>query len=214
MTLDTLRYDGTAVRRLVVNEPTFFPEIPPTLDSATEGLPTVRVKDPLDAPRSIAVTSAYEWQISKPLFASVSYTYRRGGHLLRTLNINQPDPAVPGLRPRQDLGPVLEFAWTGRSVTNELSVSVRRALSLVSVFGTLHAGVGSKAIPTGHTRSPPTRVRCRANSAARSTISGTGSCAAASSRSQTTGLSTGCSWRGPRGGSTSRPAAMTMAICC
>ena len=212
VTLDTLRYDGTAVRELVVNEPTFFPDIPPALDSAMEGLPTVRVKEPLDAPRSMAVTSAYEWQISKPLFASVSYTYRRGGHLLRTLNINQPDPAS-GLRPRQDLGPVLEFASTGRSITNELSVSVRRALSLVSVFGTYTLASARSDTDGPYTVAADSRT-CRANSAARSMISGTGSCSAASYRSQTTGLSTGCSWRGPRDGSTSRPVAMTMEIYC
>ena len=44
ITLDTLRYDGVAVREFFVDRPTFFPEIPPDFD-ATLARPTVRLKD-------------------------------------------------------------------------------------------------------------------------------------------------------------------------
>ena len=93
----------------------------------------------LDTPRTAAVSTSYEWQIAKSLFASISYTYRRGAHLLRTLNINEPDP-VTGLRPRPDAGPVLQFASAGRSTRHAISVTLRRSLTRVSLFGTYTLG--------------------------------------------------------------------------
>ena len=137
--LDVLRYDGIQVREYVVERPDFFPTIPPALDTFGTSLPTVRVSDDLDTPRTAAVSTGYEWQIAKSLFASISYTYRRGAHLLRTLNINEPDP-VTGLRPRPDAGPVLQFASAGRSTRHVISVTLRRSLTRVSLFGTYTLG--------------------------------------------------------------------------
>ncbi len=137
--LDVLRHDGIQVREYVVERPDFFPTIPPALDTFRTSLPTVRVSDHLDTPRTAAVSTGYEWQIAKPLFASISYTYRRGAHLLRTLNINEPDP-VTGLRPRPDAGPVLQFASAGRSTRHAISVMLRRSLTRVSLFGTYTLG--------------------------------------------------------------------------
>ena len=137
--LDVLRYDGIQVREYVVERPDFFPTIPPAIGTLGTSLPTVRVSDRLDTPRTAAVSASYEWQIAKPVFASVSYTYRRGTRLLRTLNINEPDP-VNGVRPRPEVGPVLQFASAGRSTRHVISLTLRRSLTRVSLFGTYTLG--------------------------------------------------------------------------
>jgi hypothetical protein len=138
--LDVLRYDGIQVREYVVDRPGFFSTIPATVENIGTSLPTVRVSDELDTPRTLAGSASYEWQISKSLFGSISYTYRRGSHLLRTLNINEPD-SVTGIRPRPDAGPVLQFASTGRSTTEEISATLRRSFTGISLFATYTRGL-------------------------------------------------------------------------
>ena len=110
------RYDGTHVREYVLDRPGFFPAIPTNVDGIGASLPTVRVSDSLETPRTAAVSTTYEWQIAQPLVASVGYTYRRGQQLLRTFNINGPDP-MTGVRPQPANGPVLQFTSAGRSTT-------------------------------------------------------------------------------------------------
>ena len=65
----------------------------------------------------------------------MGYNYSDGHRLLRSRNINVPDPAT-GLSPYPDHGPMLQFESTGHSKTHELRVTARRALARVSVFGT------------------------------------------------------------------------------
>ena len=134
MTLDTLRYDGIAVEELIVDRPAFFETIPSAF-SGTPGQPTVRVKDRVHAPLTMSATGGYEWQITKSLFSSVGYTLSRGNRLLRSRNVNAPDP-VTGREPFPDRGPILQFESTGRAITQELRATLRRALTRVAVFGT------------------------------------------------------------------------------
>jgi hypothetical protein len=134
VTLDPLRYDGVNTVQLVVDRPAFFPTVPSRLD-ATVALPTIRLNQTVYAPLTAAATSSYEWQVTRAWWASVGYTYRRGYRLLRTLNVNAPDPAT-GSRPHPNSGPMLEFDSSGRSNTQELRFSLRRVLARVSLFGT------------------------------------------------------------------------------
>ena len=134
ITLDTLRYDGRGVEELVVSEPEFFATVP-TEFSGVLARPTVRTKDRVHAPMTASGTVGYEWQIAKSLFSSVGYTYSRGERLLRSLNLNAPDPAT-GQAPFPDRGPILQFESSGRSLTHEFRATLRRALTRVAVFGT------------------------------------------------------------------------------
>ncbi len=134
MALDALRYSGLGVVDLVVDQPTFFPTVPPAFD-ATAVLPTVRSTGPVRAPRTAAATTSYEWQITNTVFGSISFTKQRGDRLLRSRNVNAPSP-ITGERPQLDLGPILQFESTGRSDTEQLRVTLRRVLTRVSLFGT------------------------------------------------------------------------------
>jgi hypothetical protein len=133
ITLDSLRYDG-AVVELVVERPDFFQVIPEELTGIV-ARPTVRVKDRVRAPLTMSATSSYEWQVAKSLSASIAYTYSRGQRLLRTRNLNAPDP-MSGLAPDPQRGPVLQFEASGRSEAQELRASMRRVLTRVNLFGT------------------------------------------------------------------------------
>ena len=48
------------------------------------------------------------------VFGSIGYTRREGRRLLRSINLNAPDP-LTGVRPRLDRGPILQFESSGRS---------------------------------------------------------------------------------------------------
>jgi hypothetical protein len=134
VTLDPIRYNGVNTVQLVVDHPTFFPAIPATFDSTT-ALSSVRLNQRVYAPMTMATTSSYEWQATKTLSASVAFTYQRGYRLLRTLNINSPNPSTL-LRPYANLGPVLKFDSSGQSDARELRVALRRSLTRLSLFGT------------------------------------------------------------------------------
>jgi hypothetical protein len=132
--LDPLRYDGMKTTDLIVDHPAFFPQVPLELDAAV-ALPTVRLDRSVYAPITAAATASYEWHAARTLTASVGYTYRRGARLLRTVNVNTPDP-LTGVRQRPELGPMLQFESTGRSTTQDVRVTVRRGLPPFTVFGT------------------------------------------------------------------------------
>jgi len=125
ITLDAIRFDGSNQRQLIIDSPTFFPDIPTTFSSATVQQQTIRIKSAgLNAPYAFISTVSYERQLPLKLLGSIGYTFQRGVHLLRTRDINAPDPQT-GLRPSPDAGPILQFESTGLSTRNELRVTLR-----------------------------------------------------------------------------------------
>ena len=134
VTVDPLRYDGLKTVDLVVDQPNFFPDVPSQL-GATVTLPTVRVNHQVYAPITSAATASYEWHAARALTSSFGYTLRRGDRLLRTIDLNTPAIGSRGLL-HPDLGPMLQFDSTGRSMTHELRSTVRYGVAPVSVFGT------------------------------------------------------------------------------
>jgi hypothetical protein len=135
ITLDAIRFDGSHQQQLIINSPAFFPDIPATFGNATIAQQAVRLKSPdLNAPYALISTVSYERQLPWKLLGSIGYTFQRGVHLLRTRDINAPNPQT-GLRPEPDAGPILQFESTGLSVRNELRVSLRTNLnSRVTLF--------------------------------------------------------------------------------
>lgn len=133
VTSDPLRYDGLNTVDLIVDQPRFFPAVPPELD-ASVARPTVRVNHPVYAPMTTAATASYEWRAGRALTSSVGYTFRRGDRLLRTIDVNTRTAAGELLRP--DLGPMLEFESTGHSMTHEVHSTIRYGVAPFAVFGT------------------------------------------------------------------------------
>lgn len=119
ITLTTAR----PTQELRIQHPGFFPVIPATFDEATVVLPTFFTKSPgMKAPYSIIASASYERQLPRNLFGSVSYTWQRGLHLLRTRNITAPDPFAP---PNSSSEVNLQYETTGKASRHELLLGLR-----------------------------------------------------------------------------------------
>ncbi len=131
---DTVLYDGVRQQQFIIDQPSFFPDVPQSFDAATRLDQALRTRSrDLDAPYIINASAGYERKLPRGLFASATYGWQRGLHLLRTRNVNAPAPGT-GLRPIAGSGPVLQYESSGVSTRHELSLNLkyemRRKLSL------------------------------------------------------------------------------------
>jgi Carboxypeptidase regulatory-like domain len=133
---DTILYDGVRQQQFVIDQPSFFPDIPKSFDDATRLDPALRTRSrDLDAPYVINASIGYERKLPGGLFASVTYNGQRGVHLLRVRNVNAPAPGT-GLRPIADRGPILQYESSGVSTRHELALNLKYELRRkLSLFG-------------------------------------------------------------------------------
>jgi hypothetical protein len=138
ITSDVIRFDGEHQQQFVIQQPTFFPNIPSNLDLAARIQPTTRQEAPdLNAPYTAQGSVSYERQLPKNMFASATYNVFRGIHLLRMRNINAPIGFENGdpTRPFPDEGPILQYESTGFSRRQELRVGLRANINQkISMF--------------------------------------------------------------------------------
>jgi hypothetical protein len=95
----SIRLDGNHAHTLIVDEPDFFPNVPPVsaLSSGQTGATSTTFSqiDPrFKAPFNLQMGVALERQIKKSATASVTYLHTRGSHQLLTRNINAPLPGT------------------------------------------------------------------------------------------------------------------------
>ena len=143
--LQAERLNGIAQQRYVVNQPDFFPTIPPvsTLAGATT-FPTVYQIDPsLRAPYTIESAASIERQVARNVTASVTYINSHGVHQLLTRDINAPlpgtyNPSDPssGVRPFGNVGNIDQYESDGIFNENQIiaNFSVREGAGL-TLFG-------------------------------------------------------------------------------
>src|SRR5262249_44480288 len=132
ITSDTIRFDGEHQQQFVIQRPDFFLNIPDTFDTTGQVLPTTRIKsEGLNAPYVIQTNISYERQLPKNMFASVSYDFFRGVHLLRLRNINAPTGLEDGqpILPFPDEGPILQYESTGFSRRHQLRVGLQARIN-------------------------------------------------------------------------------------
>ncbi len=143
--LQAERLNGINQQRYVVNQPGFFPTIPPisTLGGAAT-FPTMYQIDPsLRAPYTIESAVSLERQVARNVTASVTYINSHGVHQLMMRNINAPlpgtyNPANPssGVRPFGNVGNIYQYESDGIFNENQViaNFSVREGLGL-TMFG-------------------------------------------------------------------------------
>lgn len=132
ITSDVIRLDGLHQQQFVIQQPGFFPIVPDSLDGAISRRPTIRRRaEDINSPYTMLATLSYERQLPRKMVGSVSYSWTRGVHLLRTRNINAPlsiENNQPVL-PFPDQGPILQFESTGLSTRHEMRANVRTGFS-------------------------------------------------------------------------------------
>jgi hypothetical protein len=139
------RLNGTNQQRYIINQPDFFPGIPPlgALAGATT-LPTVYQLAPsLRAAYTIESAVSIERQVARNFTATVSYVNSHGVHQLLTRNINAPlpgtyNPADPssGVRPFGNVGNIFQYESAGIFNENQIvaNFNVREGAGL-TLFG-------------------------------------------------------------------------------
>lgn len=142
LTLDEVRFDGTRQRAYFIPNPGFFPLVPSEAALEAFALPiSTQRLDAFENPYTIQGSVSVERQLPWEVTANVTYLWGRGVHLLRTRNINAPDP-VTGLRPLgDDAGNVFAVESTGTSRRHQMRIGFNKRAGWVSFFG--NYGLGS-----------------------------------------------------------------------
>jgi hypothetical protein len=154
LTLDTIRQDGTRMKKLIVQRPTFYPDVPPEGFDPPAQLQTIMRKAiDLKAPEHRIASLSYERNIHRSLFGSMTYTVDRGDNIPRLRDVNAPT-ALGQPRPDRDLGEVLVFDSIGRSERQELQLALRaswnegtRLFTNYTYASTRDDGNGPDALP-------------------------------------------------------------------
>jgi hypothetical protein len=166
-TLSALRFNGTTQQQFVVTDPAvlgLFPAIPPIEALNAFKLPQTRRQLSADLTPSTALRGSvsFEQQLGKKYRYSIGYTFARGLHTMRTVNINAPlggtfDPLKPtsGVRPLgKSAGNILENQSNGRNRSDSINVSASGSLFKIGFWAnyswssTRNLDGGSSGSPT------------------------------------------------------------------
>jgi len=141
------RLNGTNQLQYIVNQPDFFPFVPPQgsplLDTAKTFPTKYELAPNLRAAYIMQTAVSVERQITKSANIAITYLNSRGVHQYLTRNINAPlpgtyDPNNPasGIRPFGDVGNIYQYESDGEFEQNQLIVNTNvRIGSKVSLFG-------------------------------------------------------------------------------
>jgi hypothetical protein len=144
--LQAEQQNGINQQQYVINNPNFYPTIPPVnlLAASSTSIPTIYQINPnLRAPYTIQTAVSLERQLTKSATMAVTYINSRGVHALLSQNINAPlpgtyDPADPasGVRPLGVLRNINQFQSDGMFNQNQLIANFTVRLgSKLSLFG-------------------------------------------------------------------------------
>jgi len=143
LVLNADRQNGVSEQQYVVNNPDFYPNVPPPASLGPATLPTIYSISPLlHAPYVIEEGVSLEKQFFKKLSVSLEYTHARGVDQLLTRNINAPlpgtyNPADPtsGVRPLGTLQNIYQYESEGRSERNRLYTGIQYRTKTTVLYG-------------------------------------------------------------------------------
>lgn len=136
LSLQELRFNGVNQEQYIVQEPDFYPAIPSlTTLAANRTALTIRELDQAIRSPYIAQTAlGVDRQLPGNTSLSVTYTFSRGVHMLRTRNLNA--PLASGILPYGDIGNLYVYESTGTMRQNQLITNVStRFNSRFNLFG-------------------------------------------------------------------------------
>ena len=146
--LQANQLNGTTQQQFVVNQPNFYPIVPPEgspLLSTAKTFPTIYQLAPnLRAAYTMQTAISVERQITKNANIAISYLNSRGVHQFLTRNINAPFPGTynptdptSGIRPfGKSAGNIYQYESSGTFKQNQLIVNANvRVGAKVSLFG-------------------------------------------------------------------------------
>ena len=152
-TLQALRFNGLNTQRYIVNNPDFFPNVPPVaaLNAQAQTQSITRVDQRLRAPYIVQSAIGIERQLPFNTTIASTFTNSHGIHMLRSRDINAPI-VRGGPRPYGSLGEIFLYESTGilnqsQWITN-VNSRVNRNVSLFAFYVLNYArsdtdGVGS-----------------------------------------------------------------------
>ena len=140
--------DGVNQTEYLVNNPTFYPNIPTVSQLMAAGAVTTQyaVQSNLHAPYTIQLAGSVERQLTKSVTLSVTYLNSRGNDQILSNSINTPllgtyNPSIPnsGTRPFPGLGNIYQYESQGIFRQNQLITNFNiRASRTISLFARLY----------------------------------------------------------------------------
>jgi hypothetical protein len=142
LTLDAERLDGVHQRQFIVPRPAFFPLVPDAETLESFAVPsTIRLVNVHENPYSMEASVSLERQLPWKLSGNATFVWARGVHMLRSRNLNAPDP-VTLVRPLgAGTGNVLAYESSGVSDRRQFRLGLtRRGTGPVSLFANYTLG--------------------------------------------------------------------------
>ncbi|HEU4794557.1 MAG TPA: hypothetical protein VFT02_02940, partial [Pyrinomonadaceae bacterium] len=136
LTLQSERFDGVTQQQVIVNQPVFFPAVPP-VDTLTGTSPRTiwQVADDYRSPAIVDMALSLEQQLPLRTTLGVTYIHQIDRHLVRSRAINAPIPGtfIPGIpesgvRPFGDDANVFLLESSGVGTADVLLFNVRSQL--------------------------------------------------------------------------------------
>ena len=122
LTLESNRYNGIDRQQYLINNPSFFFNIPSVEDLASASVPQTvrRIDTDATSIRILGTSLSVERQLPSNMTLSLAYIFKRRSHLQRSRNINAPEPGTfdpnnPGsaVRPFGNVGNIFVFESDG-----------------------------------------------------------------------------------------------------
>jgi hypothetical protein len=136
LTLQAQRFNGSLQEQYIVPNPNFYPNVP-SLDTLSENKVTQTVRQlaqDIRAPYIAQTALSLDRQLFTGTTSSLTYTFSRGVHMLRTRNINA--PLATGERPYVNMGNIYQFESTGTMRQHQLMTNLRTQLfRRINLFG-------------------------------------------------------------------------------